>query len=222
MKTWIQNRRSFYTAVSIFMILMVLNVRYPHEYPLGEEVFNYFHLPITLQHGLRLLGIISIILLVIGSVLLHVSLKTYKGRITLLIIAVTLTFPSLAANWFEKVFATGIYAISYEKTESECQFKRITDTRFNAKCELLFVNHNNQKTTFEVKFVENDFNEGLFLALNEKGPYNVILEGKESKRMVIEKEVEVNDNESIVSSFNFINLKIMNDSQFRNFHSYTN
>lgn len=102
--------------------------------------------------------------------------------------------PLFAINVYQHTFASGIYAIAYDLESSECQFKKQNEQRMEVICDLPLENLSDKEVKFDVRF----FNASLLgdqwkliPLLNEAGPFEVSLQGSETKIVQIQTEVDV-------------------------------
>ncbi|MEK3853767.1 hypothetical protein [Cytobacillus sp. FSL H8-0458] len=71
----IKNKKLFMTSIVLIFISMALNFPFPHENRLGEAGVMILNIPINSADGIHYIGIFILLLLVLGMVLLHRSLK---------------------------------------------------------------------------------------------------------------------------------------------------
>lgn len=217
----IENKLGFYLSLFCFILIVVLNLPFPHHYPLGEVIFTRLHLPIRIAGSFHTIGIIAIILLVIGMILLVQSLEKFKIRFTLFAFFGVFIVPILFVSVYQNILATGVYAISYEKEESVCQFNMKNEETLVGDCELSFSNKSNETVTFDVEFYENpDFKDELAIEslMNVDAPYEVTLDAKESQHMSLQTEIDVSNMESHIESgeAQVVNVKIKSKGKMRN------
>lgn len=175
---------------------MILNFPFPHRYPYGEAIFMILDIPIRFSNGFHTVGITSIILFIIGLYFLVKSLKKYHGRILIMASLIIIFAPVFTVNSFQKTLSTGIYAISYSSEESKCNFEMIGEKTLHGECELPFKNYNNHDIQFSVEFYEDlAFKEDLQMVslMNNNAPYQITLESKENKRVIIKTNIDVSD-----------------------------
>ncbi|NKE04165.1 hypothetical protein [Mesobacillus selenatarsenatis] len=190
----IKNKKYLILAIIFFFISMALNFPFPHEYPAGQELSVALGFPITTMDGLNYIGITGLILFIIGLFFLVKSLEIYHKRMVLIALALVAILPLEMVNAYQKTFATGIYAIEYERGESNYTFEMKDDTTLYAVCHLPFENHSNETVQFNIEFYEKYLFEDdypMLSLLNEAGPYKVTLQGKERKVVTIEREINL-------------------------------
>jgi len=135
-----KSKKMLYLSLILFIASLVLNFPFPHESPYGETVASVLNIPVQSVNGLHYVGIASLALLIASLYFLTKSVEKYHGRVFLVAIVLALFAPSMIASSFQKTFATGIYAVSYERDWSNCQFEMIGETTLRGECELPFEN----------------------------------------------------------------------------------
>jgi hypothetical protein len=145
-----------YLFVSIFLLIfsMALNFPFPHEYPLGQEVSSVFNIPITTTNGLSYIGVTALTLLFASLYFLLKSLEMFHVRMVLLALAAVVFIPPNIASGYQKTFATGIYAISYERSVSTCHFEMIDKKILYGTCNLPFENYSEHDVKFNIEFYD--------------------------------------------------------------------
>ena len=197
----IKDKKYIYISVILLFISMALNFPFPHKNPYGVELISILDRPITTVNGINFVAITSLLLLLASLYLLVKSLEKYHVRFVLIAIMLAIFAPPFAANSFQKTIATGIYAISYQSDESTCNFQMKNETTLHGVCELFFENYSNENTQFTIEFYERyPFEEDVRMIslMNNDAPYEVGLSGKESKRVIIEADIDVTQMENQV------------------------
>ncbi|WP_246231612.1 hypothetical protein [Sporosarcina jiandibaonis] len=192
--TFMKDRKFIYIALVPFIISMVLNFPFPHKNPYGETVVTALNIPIRTVNGFHYVGLASLLLLIASLSLLGKSLRKYHVRFQFLAIMIAIFIPPFIASTYQKTVATGIYAISYQSDESNCNFEMKNETTLHGVCELLFENYNKGNTQFTVEFYEHYPGEDdlpMLSLMNNDALYVVTLKGKERKRIVIKKDIDV-------------------------------
>lgn len=190
----IKNKKYLILAIIFFFISMALNFPFPHEYPAGQELSVALGFPLTTMDGLSYIGITGLVLFIISQFFLVKSLEIYHKRMVLIAFVLLFLLPQGMVNAYQKTFATGIYAIEYERGESNYTFEMKDDTTLYAVCHLPFENHSNETVQFNIEFYEKYLFEDdypMLSLLNEGGPYKVTLQGKERKVITIETEIDL-------------------------------
>lgn len=150
----IKNKKNFAMAAVMLLIVIFLNFPFPHRYPFGETVLTTIHIPIKLTNGFLTVGIISLIFLVVGLYTLVKSVSKYHFRLVVLTFLLIAYLPGILINIFQVSLAKDIYAVSYKKEESECEFEMINNLTLHGECDLLFENNSNKDVSFFVEFQE--------------------------------------------------------------------
>ncbi len=210
----------FYIALIFFIISMVLNFPFPHESPYGETIASILNIPIKTVNGLQFVGITSLVLLLASLIFLTKSLKKYHARAVLIAILISMFLPMMLANLYQKTFATGIYAISYESDWSSCEFEMIDDATLHGECELPFENYRGSVNQFTVEFQERyyaDHEVSMLSLMNQDSPYEVRLEGNEKKVVKIDVDIDVSNMENHIEngSAKGINIIIKSGDKMR-------
>ena len=190
----IKNKNYLILAMIFFFTSIALNFPFPHEYPFGQELSSAFGFPLTTMDGVSYIGITGLILFIFSLFFLVKSLEIYHKRMVLIAIILVVALPLELINAYQKTFATGIYAVEYERGESFYRFEMKDDTTLYAVCHLPFVNHSNQPVQFNIEFYEKYLFEDdypMLSLLNEGGPYEVTLHGKERQMVRIETEIDL-------------------------------
>jgi hypothetical protein len=172
---------------------MALNFPFPHENPYGEEIVSVFEIPVKTVNGINFVGITSLVLLIVSLFFLVKALNKFQVRFVAVAIIVAIFTPPFVASSFQKTFATGIYAISYDSVHSKCSFKKISETTLQGSCELPFKNYSKNDVQFTIEFYKHYAFEDetpLISLLNNHAPYKVRLSGSESKRIKIETNID--------------------------------
>lgn len=173
---------------------MTINFPFPNDYPYGETIITEFKIPIQSVNGIRYAGIASLILLILSLYYLWKSLRKYNSRFIVLAILLAIFSPKFLVESFQKIFATGIYAIKYEPNKSKCSFDMINEKTLHGVCELPFENYSRNDVQFNVEFydkyqLEDDIQ--IVSLMNKNTPSEVKLRGKESKTVKFEADIDV-------------------------------
>ncbi|CQR46807.1 hypothetical protein BN1058_01082 [Paraliobacillus sp. PM-2] len=154
------------------------------------------NIPIRFAGGVHTVGISSLFLFIVGIFLLVKSLNNYHGRIVLIVILIFNFTPEFVVNSYQKNFATGIYAVSYENEQSNCSFEMISEKTLHGECVLPFYNYSNNDVQFTVTFVERHLHKydlPMVSLMNKDGPYEVTLGAKESNDVHVETNINVSN-----------------------------
>lgn len=198
----IENNKKFTISFFLLFLLIIITIPFPHAYSLGEALFMKLNIPTRIFNGFHTVGLISLLLLIVGMYILVQSLKKYRIRIALLTLLIIFIAPVFLVGLFQKTFATGIYAVSYEAEESYCEFSRIDDVTLLGVCELIFKNNRNEPVTFSIEFYEEPDDIPMVSLMNRASPYLVSLNAKEEQLVVFEAEIDVSGLENYVESGN--------------------
>ena len=190
----LKNKRNLVIAVILFVFSMVLNFPFPHEYPRGQDISSAFNIPIKSINGLHYVGITALLLLILSLYFLTKSLEIYHKRMIVIAILLFMFLPIELVSAYQKTFATGIYAIHYERENSSCHFETKDETTLYASCKLPFENRSNEIVRFNIEFYDKYLFEDeipLLSLMNEGSPYEVILHEKEREIVTIETEIAI-------------------------------
>jgi hypothetical protein len=194
-----------YLFISIFLLIfsMALNFPFPHEYPLGQETASAFNIPISTANDLHYIGVAALLLLGLSMYFLVKSLEKFQARLVLLALLLAVFLPYGIVSGYQKTLASGIYAVSYDRNHSSCSFEMVNENTLIGSCNLPFENNSDQNVYFSVEFYEKYLfeDERLMVSLmNEPGPYEVVLKGKERRTVQIEAEIDISEMKNHVTS----------------------
>ena len=208
----IKSKKMIYLALILFIASLILNFPFPHESPYGETIASVLNIPVQSVNGLQYIGIASLALLIASLYFLTKSVKKYHGRVVLVAIIIAIFAPSMIASSFQKTFASGINAISYERDMSYCQFDMIDAKTLQGECELTFENYSSNDIQFSIEFYEEYFFEDdvqMVSLMNNNAPYVVKLKGNERKMVKIESNIDVSNIENHVEQGNATGINII-------------
>lgn len=216
----VKNKKYLILAMLFFFISIALNFPFPHEYPRGQEKSVALGFPINTMNGVSYIGISGLVLFIISLFFLGKSLKIYHKRMILIAIVLVVFLPLEMINAYPKTFATGIYAVEYERGESFYRFEMKDDTTLYAVCHLPFENHSNQTVQFNIEFYEKYLFEDdypILSLMNEGEPFEVTLLGKERQMVRIETEIDLSKlgRDSLSAEGWGINLMIVDGEKVR-------
>ncbi|CAM3802879.1 hypothetical protein [Mesobacillus thioparans] len=216
----IKNKKYLILAIIFFSISAALNFPFPHEYPRGQEISVAFGFPINTMDGLSYIGVTGLLLFIISLFFLVKSLDQYHVRMVLIAMLLVVFLPMEMVNAYQNTLATGIYAIEYDRESSSCVFETKNKKTLTANCQFPFENHSNHPVRFNIEFYKKYLFEDdmpMLSLLNEGGPYEVILHGKERETVNIETEMELSriGVDSISGDSSMINIKIVDGEKVR-------
>lgn len=217
----IENKKMFYTGIVLSIALIVISFPFPHDGPFGETIASALHLPTQSANGLQYIGMTSLALFIACLALLTLSVNKYSGRIFLLTFLILAYTPSMIVSSYQNTLAIGVYAVSYEREESHCQFQMLNDTTLHGICELSFENYSDNEVEFAMEFYEKYlFEEDIHSVslMNKNAPYIVTLDGNERKKVKIESFIDVSNIEYYAEygSYTGINIMIKSGNKVRN------
>ncbi|MBT2640513.1 hypothetical protein [Bacillus sp. ISL-39] len=216
----IKNKKYLILAMLFFFISIALNFPFHHEYPVGQERSSALGFPLTTMDGVSYIGVSGLVLFIISQFFLVKSLKIYHKRLVLISMVLVVFLPLEMVNAYQKTFATGIYAVEYERGESFYRFEMKDDTTLYAVCHLPFENHSNQTVQFDIDFYEKYLFEDdypILSLMNEGGPYEVTLHGKGRQMVRIDTEIDLSKlgRDSLSAEGLGINLMIVDGEKVR-------
>ncbi|MBP1932011.1 hypothetical protein [Ammoniphilus resinae] len=195
----IKKRGFFILGVPFLLLSMLLNFQFPDVQPLGEKLLTKIGIPthqnMETKTGLHYVGVTSIALLLASLFLFNHSLAKYNGRVIFLAFLTAIFGPSLIINSYQQTFASGIYAISYERDASECRFELNEETNLlYGDCSVYLENKSSKDVQFSLVFIDDiHFKDDIPLQslMNEAGPYFLTLKGRQSKTFKITANIDV-------------------------------
>ncbi len=190
----IENKKYFYWSIGIILVVIFLNLPYPHTRPLAETVLVSLNVPYRFFGGFHYVGIFSLLLVIISLFLLSNSLKKYRGRFVLIAFVVMMGGPVFLVSIFQQTVATGIHAVSYDRQASNCIFTMIDDDTLVGSCKLPFVNHSRNPVEFTVEFYDRfrfEDDPKMLTLMNHHGLHEITLSGKQRKTVYLETEIDI-------------------------------
>lgn len=188
----INNKRMFTAALVLLGAVMVLNFPFPHKYPLGEGLLTIFNIPVTLESGIHLPGILVLILLLGSFYLLAKSLDMFKGRVILAAILAVSLMPPFLADMYQRTAASGIYAVKYEKELSTCSFEMGERKHLHGTCTVPLKNYSSRGADFSLSFSDYPDTEIPFASLmNKAGPFSIHLDPNEERFIELTADIDV-------------------------------
>ncbi|OCA83124.1 hypothetical protein A8F94_18525 [Bacillus sp. FJAT-27225] len=185
----ITNKLYLYIGIILLAAAMAISFPFPDEQPLGEARESILNMPIRTAEGFSVVGVIGVAMLITGLFFFVNSFRQYKGRVLVISLIMVAAGPHLLANAFQQTFASGIYAIDYKKSGSNCTYEMVNATTLHGECELSFENYSKDEVWFEVEFYENQ----LVSFMNKGAPYNVSVGPGESTTIKIETDINVSN-----------------------------
>ncbi|MEH7308122.1 hypothetical protein [Neobacillus drentensis] len=199
----IKNKKYIYFAIIPFLLSMAMKFPFPDEIPYGEPMVEVFEIPVSTTNGINFIGVISLFLLIVSLYLIVKGLNKFHVRFVVVAMVVYTFTPPFVATSYQKTFASGIYAISYDSVHSKCSFEKMNETTLHGMCELPFENYSKKDVQFNIEFYKQDAFEDdtpLLSLMNNDAPYKVRLRGNESKRIKIETNIDVSKMKNQIDS----------------------
>lgn len=212
----IKNKRLLLIAFILFIASMALNFPFPHDYQGALEKSAIFNITITTLDGVNYIGVFTLLLLIASLYLFGKSLKRYHARSVFTAILLFMLLPVFLVPSYQKTFATDIYAVSYDRNSSQCEFTMNNETQLIGVCELVFKNHASSDVQFTINFYEKYWFENdkrMLSLMNNDAPYEVELRGKQRKKVKIETVIDVTDLENHTDGGNATDVHIIINSE---------
>ncbi|WP_218780399.1 hypothetical protein [Bacillus sp. EAC] len=116
-------------------------------------------------------------------------------------IIIAMILPPFLVKSYQKTFATGIYAITYDRDKSNCRFNMKNEETLHAECELPFKNYGRTDVQFKVEFYDQFEDDVQMVSLLNKNGLNVVtLYGNERKIVKIKMNIDVSKIENHIDS----------------------
>lgn len=190
----VRNVKRLYIAIGIFVLVMILNLPFPHSVPFSAGNVYIMGILINGSNGFNFVGLFLIVALCVGVYLLATSLEKYRVRLVFLALVLNGLLPQYMVDFYQNTFASGIYAIRYHIDSSECQFEKVDDQRMDVICDLPLENLSDKEVKFDVRFLNASLlgdQRKLIPLINDAGPFEVSLQGRETKMVGIQTEVDI-------------------------------
>ncbi|MDQ0272776.1 hypothetical protein [Cytobacillus purgationiresistens] len=207
----IKDIRYFVIAISIFLLLIILNLPFPNEYPLIEHVLINLNLPTRVGTGIYVSGLISICLLLFSLYFISKGLKRFHFIAFVIMFVLVGWLPPAAVESYQKTVASGIDAVVFNHNESECHIELIDDTTLNGQCKLSLQNFG--KEDIELSLLLDDrYSNGAPITIasliNEAGPFSIKLKGQQDEVFFIDININAADRDYIVGRSDMVNIVI--------------
>jgi len=211
----IKDMRYFYAGIACFILAMVINFPFPHDQFGTVEILDIA--TTDMEGNLVISGVITLLFLLVSMFFIVKSLEKYHIRVLVIVIILFIFSPNLFVDFYQKTFASDIYAVSYDREESTCEFTMDSQEKLQGVCVLSFENHSQDDVEFTVDFYDQYWFEGERPALslmNQDAPFTVKLGGNHSVMARVETSIEVSEMEHQIQggSFNEINIKIKSEN----------
>ncbi|GGF13159.1 hypothetical protein GCM10010954_09820 [Halobacillus andaensis] len=188
--------------MTFLLAAMISDFPYPHE-----------RTNVLFENGeVNPLAILPLALFIVGIGFLLQSFNKYKVRMVLLILLISSFVPTMTISGFQHTVASGIYAVSYDKENSECSYEMVDSTTLETECELIFENYSQNDVEFEVEFQTEKYDPPVhvFTLLNHAGPHDVHLKARERETIRIKETIPLSTKKKEFggqSSFIDVNLR---------------
>ncbi len=190
----IRSYKKLYIAIGIFVLVMIFNLPFPHSVPFSAGNDYIMGIQINGSSGFNFVGLFLIVALCVGVYLLATSLEKYRVRLVFLALILFSLLPQYMVDVYQNTLASGIYAIDYDIDTSDCQFEQLDDKRMDVTCNLPLENLSNDEVKFDIRFLNASLlgdQRKLVPLINESGPFEVSLQGSETKMVRIQTEVDI-------------------------------
>ena len=167
----ITNKIMFYTAIVLYVALLILSLPFPNDGYLGETIATDFNIPVRSEGGISYIGFSFFFIFFTSLFLLNNSIDKYNIRLILMAILIAIFGPSSFVSLYQKTFATDIYAVSYDRDMSSCNFDMIDKKTLHGECMLPFKNYSSNDVKFSIEFYEEYDDEFQFVTImNNNSP----------------------------------------------------
>lgn len=191
----IKNRIALISAVVLLAICMFLFFPYPNNPLIGTTV-TFMSFPIQNGDGFVWKGIVASSIFLIAMALLIYGLKKFYVVAAVLVLILYALLPDYLVTAYQKTFASGIDAISYDQN-GECTFDTLEyNARMKGECELTLKNHSHQPVSFELEFMDTGFGQEemkMESLMNIAGPYKLTIEGNQTEFIELNEVLDVSD-----------------------------
>lgn len=217
----IKNKFFIILSFIILGICIFLFFPFPNNHLLNVGM-TFMSFPIRDVDGYITRGIIGSVLFVIALVLLVLGLNKYHKRSIFIVCIIYTILPLLLVGAYQRTFATGIYAVSYDG-EGYCETIEINENTVDGQCEIKLVNHSNEDVTFTMELLDDNFSsdEQIRLAslLNLAGPLTFTLSAKEEKTIHMKEKIDISDirENAAVGTSNNVHFKLIDGEKERVF-----
>lgn len=206
----ITNKKMFYTAIVLYVALLILSLPFPNEGYLGESIATNLNIPVRFESGLSYIGLSFFFILFASLFLLNNSIDKYNTRAILMAVLIAIFGPSSFVSLYQKTFATDIYAVYYDRDMSSCNFDMIDKKTLHGECMLPFKNYSSNDVKFSIELYEEYDDESQFVTvMNNNGPYEVELKGNQRKTEKIESNIHVSKLKNRITGGSAMGVKIV-------------
>lgn len=205
----ITNKKMFYTAIILFVTLLILSLPFPNEGYLGETIATDFNIPVRSEGGISYIGFSFFFIFFTSLFLLNNSIDKYNTRAILMAVLIAIFGPSSFVSLYQKTFATDIYAVSYDGDMSSCNFHMIDKNTLQGECMLPFKNYSSNDVKFSIEFYEEYDDFQFVTVMNNNGPYEVELKGNQRKTEKIESNIDVSKLKEHITGGSAMGVKII-------------
>ena len=215
----VRNFNRLLLASGIFVLVMILNFPFPHAVTFSAGNVYIMGIQINGSTGFNFVGLFLIIALCLGVYLLATSLEKYRVRLVFLALVLIGLLPQYMVDFYQNTFASGIYAISYQIDSSECKFETLDDKKMDVICDLPLENLSDKEVKFDVRFSNASLlgdQRSLIPLINNAGPFDVSLQGRETKMVRIQTEVDISQLHSYSDGGStYVHIEIVQENKVR-------
>ncbi|MCP3026385.1 hypothetical protein [Halobacillus sp. A5] len=133
-------------------------------------------------------ALIKAVLFLAGMITLVKAMEKYKARTVILTISLLSIIPGIVGEAYQNTAASGIYAVSYDKEQSRCDYEKIDAHTLEGRCQLTFKNHSRENVRFGLEFSERNKMHSL---LNKTENHDIALPAKQRMSIEIINQVDV-------------------------------
>ncbi|WP_139084999.1 hypothetical protein [Bacillus sp. FJAT-27264] len=127
------------TGLILFVVLIVLSIRYPGTDSWMSILLNTFGIPLysspATRTGLHYSGIVSLILLLTSIAFFNMSLSRHRLLLFIVFMILLTKVPDRLVSSYQRLFASGVYALELKPEKIICKYK-LEGATYNGQCQL--------------------------------------------------------------------------------------
>ncbi|MCF6136337.1 hypothetical protein [Pseudalkalibacillus berkeleyi] len=210
----IRSKRFFISAIVLLSICLFLSFSYPTGKPLGEQIAEALGLSVWTnsenQSGFNLHSFLLLGIFLAGIICLFHSLQKYQLRSVFLTILIIFTIPPMLLKGYQYTFASGVYAITYGKEYSRCEYQLDEDNSLlHGECFIPLRNYSNDHIQLSIEFLDWRYHGARGDSLmNAGGPFKIIVGPNESKIYHIKADIDVSKMNSNVYPYSGVSYYV--------------
>lgn len=146
----ILNKYALMGSISIAILLIILNIKYPGPQTVFQQLFTWIGLPTHSGengYGLHYVGILTLAIFTVFVIMVNRALNRYKIWVVALVIILVVNGPILLTTTYQRTIARAVYAVEVDPNKVDCNYV-LVDNNFTGTCNLSIINYS--KDTVEV------------------------------------------------------------------------